>query len=373
LLGAIRAYTNEIDKHLGKITDTEAEYKKVQKFREEIEEYYSILFRDDEEKSIKEQIDTLLKTAEEKYDAINKFHDETLVDDTNQSTKAVIIEAKKDILRDTKEANEKLIDVSGKIEELDKFYTKIFGTVNEDSKVVGGLKLEIEQRIKDLENFKSEQEKIYNEEMASRLESLKKYEQEQQANNKNLFEQIESLLPGATSTGLAKAYQDMKESFNKPIKSWNRVFIASIVIMFISTFVSFVDIGIVKDNVTTLFSFKQMGDFTSTLNNLLFKLPLYAPLIWLAIFASKRRSENQRLQQEYAHKEALAKSYVSYKMQIDELNQEDKKLLEKLLDSSINTVSHNASESLDKKHGDSTPMQETIKMFVEQVLKLKGN
>ena len=93
----------------------------------------------------------------------------------------------------------------------------------------------------------------------------------------------------------------------------------------------------------------------------------------MAIFASKRRSENQRLQQEYAHKEALAKSYVSYKMQIDELNQEDKKLLEKLLDSSINTVSYNASESLDKKHGDTTPMQETIKMTVEQVLKLKGN
>jgi hypothetical protein len=373
LLGAIRAYTNEIDKHLGKITDTEAEYKKVQKFREEIEEYYSILFRDDEEKSIKEQIDTLLKTAEEKYDAINKFHDETLVDDTNQSTKAVIIEAKKDILRDTKEANEKLIDVSGKIEELDKFYTKIFGTVNEDSKVVGGLKLEIEQRIKDLENFKSEQEKIYNEEMASRLESLKKYEQEQQANNKNLFEQIESLLPGATSTGLAKAYQDMKESFNKPIKSWNRIFVGSIVIMFVATFLSFIDVGIVKDDTLTLFAFKQMGDFTSTLNGLLFKLPLYAPLIWLAIFASKRRSENQRLQQEYAHKEALAKSYVSYKMQIDELKQEDKKLLEKLLDSSIDTVAHNASESLDKKHGDSTPMQETIKMTVEQVLKLKGN
>lgn len=209
--------------------------------------------------------------------------------------------------------------------------------------------------------------------MTSRLESLKQYEQEQQSNNKNLFEQIESLLPGATSAGLAKAYQDMKESFDKPIENWNQVFIGSIAIMFVATFLSFIDIGIVKDDTWTLFAFKQMGDFTSTLNNLLFKLPLYAPLIWLAIFASKRRSENQRLQQEYAHKEALAKSYVSYKMQIDELNQEDKKLLEKLLDSSINTVSHNASESLDKKHVDSTPVQETIKMFVEQVLKLKGN
>ena len=372
LLGAIRAYIGEIDKHLGKITDTEAEYKKVQKFREEIEEYYNLLFESDADESIKEQIATLLKGAEEQYKAINKFHDETLVDGANESTQTTITEAKKDILRDVKEANEKLVDVSAKIEKLDKFYIKIFGSKDEDGKIIGGLEKELEDRIKALESFKIEQEKIYNEEMNSRLKFLKEYEQEQQANNKNLYEQIESLLPGATSAGLAKAYQDMKESFDKPIKYWNITFISIVSIMFVSTFVSFVDIGIIKDDTWTLFTFKQMGDFTSTLNSLLFKLPLYAPLIWLAIFASKRRSENQRLQQEYAHKEALAKSYVSYKMQIDELKQEDKKLLEKLLDSSINTVSHNASESLDKKHGDSTPVQETIKMFVEQVAKLKG-
>lgn len=373
LLGAVRAYINEIDKHLGKITDTEAEHKKVKQFREEIEEYYNILFESDEEESIQQQIATVLKNAEEKYDAINKFHDETLVDGTNESTQTVIAEAKKDILRDAKEANEKLVDVSSKIEKFDKFYIKIFGSKDEDGKVTGGLEKEIEQRIKDLESFKIEQEKIYNKEMASRLESLKKYEKDQQANNKNLFEQIESLLPGATSAGLAKAYQEMKDSFNKPTENWNKIFIGSIAVMFFATFLSFIDIGIIKDNVTTWFAFKQMGDFESTLNSLLFKLPLYAPLIWLAIYASKRRSENQRLQQEYAHKEALAKSYVSYKMQIDELQQVDKKLLEKLLDSSINTVAHNASETLDKKHGDSTPIQETIKMFVEQVAKLKGN
>lgn len=372
LLGAIRAYINEIDKHLGKITDTESEYKKVKQFREEIEEYYNILFEDDAEESIQQQIANLLKSAKEKYDAINKFHDETLVDGTNESTQTVIIEAKKDILRDTKEANEKLVEVSAKIEKLDKFYIKIFGTEDKDGKVTGGLEKELEQRVKDLEHFKTEQERIYSEEMASRLGTLKKYEQEQQANNKNLYEQIESLLPGATSAGLAKAYQEMRGSFDDPIKNWNKVFVGSLGIMFVVTFLSFIDIGILKDGTWTLFAFKPMGDFTSTLNSLLFKLPLFAPLIWLAIFASKRRSENQRLQQEYAHKEALAKSYVSYKMQIDELKQEDKKLLEKLLDSSINTVAHNASESLDKKHGDSTPVQETIKMFVEQVAKLKG-
>ena len=89
-------------------------------------------------------------------------------------SKQVINKAKKDILRDAKEANEKLVDVSGKIEELDKFYTKVFGTEKEDGKITGGLKLEIVQRIKEnkmvyrvgdlvvLENVNFDEKKISN-------------------------------------------------------------------------------------------------------------------------------------------------------------------------------------------------------------------
>lgn len=370
LLASIKAYTHEVNKHLHHITDTEAEYNKVNDFRNEIEEYHGLLFQNEE--SIKLQISNLLENSEEQYSQINKFYNETLTDEEHESTRTVIVEAKKDILRDVKEANEKLIDVSSKIGELDKFYIKIFGSEDEDGNTTGGLEKEIQKRITALESFKVEQETIYNTEMESRLTSLKVYEQELQSNNKNLYEQVESLIPGATSAGLAKAYQDMKESFEEPIENWNKVFIGAVGIMFFATFLSFINIGIVEKGITTWFSFVKVGDLTSTVNSLLFKLPLYAPLIWIAIFASKRRSENQRLQQEYAHKEAMAKSYVSYKMQIDELNQDDKILLEKLLHSSIDSVSHNASESLDKKHGDQTPVQETIKMFVEQVSKLKG-
>ena len=371
LLAAIRAYTSEVNKHLEHIVDTEAEYKKAQNFREEIEEYYDVLFDDGEDnESIKLQIATLLENTEAEHEEINKFYNEILNDDENESIKTTVEEAKKDILRDTEEANEKLVNVSSKIDNLDKFYIKVFGFEDEEGNITGGLDKELKLRIKELDDFKNVQEVKYEDILTKKLNSITTYEKNQQANNKNLYEQIESLLPGATSAGLAKAYQLMKDSFEQAIKNWNQVFVGSVIVMFIATFLSFIEIGIVKDNVITWFSFAKMGDITSTMNSLLFKLPLYAPLIWLAIFATKRRSENQRLQQEYAHKEAVATSYISYKMQIDELGTEDKELLKKLLNSSIDTVSHNASESLDKKHGDATPAQETIKMFVEQVTKL---
>jgi hypothetical protein len=370
LLAAIRAYTNEVAKHLEHITDTKSEYIKVKEFREEIEEYYDLLFEDNDE-SIKAKITLFLNSAEEQYGKINKFYNEILIDEDSVSTKTAIIEAKKDILRDVEDSHKKLVDVSAKIEELDKFYIKIFGSEDEEGNLTGGLQKEIEQRLEALEKFKIEQEAVYKKEMKVRLDSLLKYEKEQQENNKNLYEQIEGYLPGATSAGLAKAYQEMKDSFTNPIKYWNFAFIGIVVIMFIATFISFVNIGTLVDGNYTLFSFVKIGEFEDTMNSILFKLPLYAPLIWLAIFASKRRSENQRLQQEYAHKEALAKSYISYKKQIDNLNQEDKALLEKLLDSSISTIAHNASESLDKKHGDPTPVQESLKILFDEVKKLK--
>lgn len=137
------------------------------------------------------------------------------------------------------------------------------------------------------------------------------------------------------------------------------------------TFLTF--ITITSSETGWSFSFaSHIKGIEDTLNNLFYKLPLYAPLIWLAIYASKRRSENQRLEQEYAHKEALARSYSSYKQQIEGLNQQDEVLLKKLLESSIETVSYNVSESLDKKHGDGTPSKEVLEKFGEVVKKVTG-
>ncbi len=373
LLSAIRSYTTEVNKHLEDIVDTETEYNNAKEYREEIEEYHDLLFDDSEDnESIKLQIATFLEKSEEEYEKINSFYNEILNDDENESIKTTIEEAKKDIVRNTEEANEKLVNVSSKIEKLDKFYINIFGAEDDEGNITGGLEKELEVRIKALEAFKVEQEKEYKDLLDAKLKSLNEYEVTQQLKYDAQYENINNLISGATSVGLATSYHEMKESFDNPIKTWNKVFMSAIGVMFFAAFLSFIEIGVVKDDVMTWFSFAKIGDFNTTINSLLFKLPLYAPLIWLAIFASKRRSENQRLQQEYAHKEAVAKSYIGYKNQIDELGEDDKVLLSKLLDSSIDTVSHNASESLDKKHGDATPAQETIKMFVDNVTKIIG-
>jgi hypothetical protein len=95
--------------------------------------------------------------------------------------------------------------------------------------------------------------------------------------------------------------------------------------------------------------------------SMLLKLPVMAPLIWLAVFASIRRSQYERLQQEYAHKEALAKSYQSYKKQLEDLLTTERESLQKdLINKAIEAIAYNASQTLDGKHRDKMPLEHAL-------------
>ena len=112
---------------------------------------------------------------------------------------------------------------------------------------------------------------------------------------------------------------------------------------------------------------QEIGNTINILHNTFANYSFYIPIIWLAIFASKRRSENERLRREYEHKETLARTYIGYKTQIQNLNETDEALMKKLLDSSIDTIAYNASKSLDKKHDESTPIIELIKKTLDKL------
>lgn len=309
----------------------------------------------DDQDSIEVQIEEMLKESEEKHSQLLDFFNNTLNDsEYDNTTKELITKAKDEIIQYLKIAKDSTTEISTKVDNLNKFYVKIFGELNDEEERVGGLKSELDKRINTLDNFENEQQKIHKKTLEDKLIEIKKYEQEQQLHNKNLFEQIKSLLPSATSAGLAKAYHDERKTFANPIFWWNITFVISLLLISIISFITLKDLQTIED-----FS-----------KNILHSLPVSGPLIWLAIYSSKRRSENQRLEQEYAHKEALARSYSSYKQQIENLKQKDQELLIKLLDTAITTMSYNASKTLDKKHGDGTPAQEVVKSFVDELKKI---
>lgn len=319
----------------------------IESIKLETDEYHDALFgKEAPEDGIKNQINVLVEELEDKHQNITEYYNETLVGDkSTPATKDLIEEAKVEILNDKSKINELLEEVSLEVKELDKFHTKIFGTPSVDGEVNDGLAHEIEVRGKALIDFEIKQSKRYN----------------------ALNKQIEDLLPGATSAGLASAYFEMKESFSRPIKVASLVFYAAIGVLIVASLILSID-----TISTSSVSFLKIGEWDGVLKSLVYKIPFYAPVLWLAFYASKRRSEYQRLQQEYAHKEALAKSYDNFKKQLEQLDADDIDTRKVFIMKAIDAIAYNASTTLDGKHGDKMPAIEVIENLLSDVLKLKS-
>lgn len=320
--------------------------KKVDTVKIRIKELETQYFEDNEtELSLSTRIGNFETKLVKNYENINNYRVELLDGDSESDSISTVIKLALDKSNeDTSSINNLLSEVKNKLADFSSFHTDIFGNKNEDGKFEGGLKDEMIAREAHLDEFKLQQETKY----------------------KAFNEEIESLLPGATSAGLATAYYDLKVSFNNPIKSYTKMFYGSIGALILVALIS-----ITQEFGWFYIKFVDTTDLSKIFSNILYKLPIVLPVIWITLFASKRRSEFLRLQQEYAHKEALAKSYQSFKKQINELNQEDPVLMEKLLSSAIDAVSSNASETLDKKHGDKSPVHEGVDGFVSTIEKVK--
>jgi hypothetical protein len=302
-------------------------------------------FDDSEEESLSSRVIQLETVLEENYEKIQVYKTKLIDGDSGSESIASEIESAHEAASSQSENITILLnEIKSKLSDFKSFHTVVFGDKNDEGDFEGGLKSEISAREKHLEQFKNQQEVKY----------------------KALNDEIESLLPGATSAGLASAYYDLKVSFDKPIKNYSLLFYCSISFLMLTAFIS-----VTQEMGWFYIKFVDVTDLTKLFSSVLHKLPLIIPVLWLTLFASKRRSETLRLQQEYAHKEAIAKSYQNFKAQIDALAKPEPELMNKLLHSAIDAVSKNASDTLDKKHGDKTPIHEGVDGLVSSMEKLK--
>lgn len=210
-------------------------------------------------------------------------------------------------------------------DDLQSFYIKIFGQSDENGILSAGLKQELENRKIEADKFQSEQEKKY----------------------AAMFEKIEKLLSGATTVSLAKAYEEQKKSFILPNIIWSGIFICSILVIILSITISY------NDGKVAL-SLAEIKDDNEAIATILIRLPIILAATWLGAFASKQQSQNKRLQQEYAHKEVLARSFEGYKAEIQKLDKQDeaKEIMTILMGNVVDMTSSNPSKTLDENHED---------------------
>jgi len=328
---------------------TSSNLKASTKAKERIEQYAATLFESSgSAESIQKQLENLLQQTRAASSEIEEFQNRLLVGTPKEeSTRAILKGAEAEIVSARDRIVTAVDGVEGEVRQLSSFHEKIFGKRDDvTSKHLGGLEQELD----------------------ARTEQLRRLESEQKTKHATLFAEIESLLPGANSAGLASAYNKLKDEFQQPIKIYTNVFYGALCALVVTGLVAVVQ----RVSLWPLaIEFVEAPQWDAILRGLVYKAPLIVPVIWLALFASTRRSQYERLQQEYAHKEALARSYESYKKQIQDLKDEAGELQKQLIASSINAISYNASRTLDGKHGDKLPAQQLLeKLSVDDVKKL---
>lgn len=194
--------------------------------------------------------------------------------------------------------------LESKFTELERFYLKIFGTENKENKSLNEV---LNQRLNDLAEVEAEAKKVIN--LASDA--------------------------GPAGGFVEKANQARKS------KKTAAIFFGAIIIC--AFFFNLCTINI--ENIDSI-----------TLTEITIRVVINIPLIWAATVANINLNKYSKLEQEYAHKESLAKSYERYKNEILKLsNEEDvNELREKLLHLNLDAFRKNPADAMDQTSSDST-------------------
>lgn len=179
-------------------------------------------------------------------------------------------------------------------------------------------------------------------------------EQLQQASLKqvNLFtefetrrETINGILADANRTGMASAFITRKEELDGDRKLWRSVFGLSLGALALAGVYYFAP---------TLSGDKWV--------EALLRLPLTAPLVWLAWFAAKQYGYASRLREDYAYKVAASMAFEGYKREAGEI---DGDMQKKLLETAVTNFGDNPLRIYNGHENHASPMHELF----EQALK----
>ena len=142
------------------------------------------------------------------------------------------------------------------------------------------------------------------------IAAIKKQSEKGKEITDNLHRQIESLLPGATSAGLAESYKENK------LEIWERRFlwagfVASLIIL----------IGIY---------FELLSSNVTDINTILTRIAVVFPDMGSMVL-QRTLSERQKIKEAYKHKQKMMLLYEGFMKQIQALGEDDKALQKRWL------------------------------------------
>lgn len=141
---------------------------------------------------------------------------------------------------------------------------------------------------------------------------------------------IEDLLPAATTTGLAHAFNERRKTFLKPHDRWQWLFVGSVLAIVVVTISGLWHVY----HAATVPTYGELGRLW------LARLPVAGALIWLALHASRESALAKRLEEDYGFKAAVASCFEGFKKQMSEVGKDvdPNSPLAKLLDNTLTTI-----------------------------------
>lgn len=251
--------------------------------------------------------------------------------------------------------------------EIKEVYKEIFGSHTEDGDETEGLKDELDSCYDELIKSFDKLKKDYVELKISNEKDFDNFKNSKEKDFSELKNKIQSLLPGAMSAGLSYAYNQKRRREEKSKKHFEKTFNIAIVALVV--------IATIPVTIAAILLFKmQMGlvDIIKFLPQFLGLItPFYLPVVWIALSASKKANQSKRLIEEYAHKEAISKTYEGLSKEVSKLNDEDS-LKEKLLLNIITTNAENPGKLLQGFNKPDYPMLEVIDKFAKLLKSAKS-
>ncbi len=151
---------------------------------------------------------------------------------------------------------------------------------------------------------------------------------------------------------LAESYSVASKKSERLVRFWGMLFFYFA--LFAVAFVIF-----------RLFTITIMNNINDLIQYFFLTMPVTGFLVWIALYASSRRSEVMRLKQEYDHKVTVAESFLWFKDQFSDIN--DKEVLTEFYKSTIQNIHYNPSYTLDKKHRDHLPIETIIEKVIDKL------
>jgi hypothetical protein len=117
---------------------------------------------------------------------------------------------------------------------------------------------------------------------------------------------IKEALPGAVSAGLASAFDKRRQTFLKPCKRWQWIFVGSVIVL----------AGIALASLVEVYSHEGTITYQQLLVLWVSRIPFAAALVWLAMHASRESALAKRLEEDYGFKASVASSFEGFQEQM---------------------------------------------------------